>query len=692
MTTPKAPTHPHVHREHGVERPDPYAWLEDKFGEESLAYLNAERAYYEEATAHLGALRQSLYDEMAARVAPVQESVRWRQGGFDYFSRTVAGLDHPQFCRADRGGRMEVLLDENVLAGDSSYVEVGVREVSPSERLLAYSVDLDGDEVYELRFRDLATGKDLPDTVPHTYYGGAWSADSEVFFYVVHDDLYRPYQVWRHRIGTDQHDDVLVFEDRDAQYDVDVRRSRTGSYVIIRTVNRLTTEEWLVDAHQPEEPARLVQPRERGVEYTVEHLAGPDGGELLIVTNHEATEFRLVRAPVGTPGREHWLELVAEHPTERLVAADAFGEHVVLTLMSQARRILRVFHASALGAEDADLRALDIEARSAAGIVELSHNEEYGVGHVLVEEQSYTTPPRWYRVELATGDRELVHEEEVPGYDEGRYLSERHWVDARDGERIPVTLVRRTDTPLDGTAPVLLYGYGAYEYEFEPEFDLALTSILDRGMVFAHAHIRGGGAMGRRWWLDGRMQRKLNTFNDFIDVADSLADDGLVDGRRIVSRGLSAGGLLQGAVFSLRPDRWCAVVAEVPFVDVTTTMFRLDIPLTANELDEWGDPRREEDFRYLMAYSPYDNVPPGPWPHLLVTGALHDPRVMVHEPAKWVARLRTQDDGQGGRVLFRVETDEGGHSGPVGRYSRLRYEAEVCAFVLDAVGLSADRR
>lgn len=690
MNAPLAPVHPFVHREHGVDRPDPYAWLTDKHGAESVAYLNAERAYYEAETAHLQPLQQRLYDEMAARLPPADESVRWHRGGYRYFTRTLPGADYQQFCREDASGRIQVLLDENQLAGDSSYLEIGVREVSPSGRLLAYSVDLDGDEVYQLRFRDLDSGEDLADRIEHTYYGCGWSADSTWFFYVVHDDLYRPYQVRRHRIGTGQADDVLVFEDDDAQYDVEVRATRSGGQLVVRAASRVATEEWLVDAHRPEEPARLVRERQPGVEYAVEHLAGGDGDDLVIVTNDGAQEFRLMRAPLATPGPEHWVELIPEHPNERMIAADAFAGHVVVTLVSQARRILRVCPVPALGAADIELRCIDISPRSETGIVELSHNEEYDVDRMLVEEQSYSSPPKWWLVDLVSGERELVKQQEVPGYDEVAYVSERRWIDARDGERIPVTLVHHSHTPLDGTAPVLLFGYGAYEYEFEPHFDSSLVSLLDRGVVFAHARIRGGGAMGRRWWLDGRLHRKLNTFHDFIDVADALDQEGLVDGTRIVSRGLSAGGLLQGAVFSMRPDRWRAVVAEVPFVDVVTTMFRLDLPLTANELDEWGDPRREEDFAYLLQYSPYENVPPGPWPDLLVTGALHDPRVLVHEPAKWVARLRAVDDGKGGRVLFRVETGEGGHSGPVGRYSHLRYTAEVFAFVLAAMGLSPD--
>jgi oligopeptidase B len=679
-----APQHPHVHTEHGVERPDPYFWLKDKTSAESLAYLSAERAYYQQEVAPLADLTAKLREEMTGRVAAETESARWREGEFDYFTRTLPGLEYDQLCRADKAGAVRLLLDENALLGDSTYVGIGLRLVSPDGAVLAYSYDTAGDEVYRLRFRDLLTGSDLPDQVDRTYYGGAWSKDSSTFFYVVHDELYRPFQVWRHTVGTDA--DVLVYEELDPQFDLTVWSDRAGDYIVIHTANRNTSEVWLVPTDEPTTRARLVSKRRPGIEYSVGHLPGSSGGELLIVTNDGAEEFRLVRATMAEPDADHWVEVVAAQPHERIHDVEVFAGHVVLTVVREGRQLLRILPRAALALTDPLQDSVIVDAGVPGGLLTLGHNEEFDVDHILIEVESYVEPLTWHTVDLASGSRELVKRTPVPNYDASEYVLEERWVEARDGARIPVRLVRSKGTALNGTAPLLLYGYGAYESSFWPGFETWLPSLLDRGVVFVHAGIRGGGEMGRRWWVDGRLMRKLNTFTDFIDVADQLAKQGLVDGGRIVSRGLSAGGLLQGAVFSLRPDRWRAVVAEVPFVDVLTTMFDLEIPLSAGELDEWGDPRRREDFDYLRSYSPYEIVPEGVRPDLLVTGALHDPRVMVHEPAKWVAKLRSSDNGSAGRVLFRVETGEGGHVGPTGRYAQLGYEAEVVAYILDAVG------
>ena len=688
---PVAPQHPRVHRAHGLDRDDPWAWLRDKGSPESLVYLEQERAYYDEAVRPLAPLCDRLLAQMRARVAPDEESARWREGDFWYFTSSVPEREYRQLRRTpvdDPGGEGVVLLDENELAEGHDFVELGVRLVSPDGRLLAYSFDHDGDEVYDLRFRDLGTGEDLPDLVTHTYYTGAWSADATDFFYTVNDALYRPYQVWRHTLGTSSTDDVLVFEEPDEQFEVTVEATRSGEWVVVTTMSRNTSEVWLVPAAAPSTPPRVVEPRRRRVEYTVSHVpGGQTGGDLLITTNDGAVEFRLMRAPTADPGRDRWREIVAERADERLHGVDVFATHAVLSLVRDAQQVLRVVE---LGAFDDALPSgagLDVTSGVTAGLLTLGPNEEADVDAVLVEVESDVEPRSWYSVSLATGERTLVKRVEVPTYDPSRYLVDRIDVAARDGVSIPVTVVRRDDTPLDGSAPALLYGYGAYESAWWPGFEPALASLLDAGMVYVHAHIRGGGERGRRWWLDGCLSTKVHTFDDFVDVADALDADGIVDGSRIVSRGLSAGGLLQGAVFSMRPDRWRAVVAEVPFVDVVTTMFDADLPLTAGEWDEWGDPRKPEEFAWLMAYSPYDNLPEGHRPALLVTGALHDPRVSVHEPAKWVAKLRATDDGTNGLLLFRVETGEGGHTGPQGRYAALAYEAEVAAYILDAVGL-----
>ncbi len=705
---PQAPRHPDEHTEHGVVRSDPYSWMRDLDSPALLRHLLAERAWYDAATGHLTSLVDTLGAEMVARVPATDTSASWRHVGFSYYTRLTAGREYPQLLRdlhtQDPSGPSDptsqgvpthgiargsqLLLDANALADGSTHLDLGLLEVSPDGRLLAYSVDLVGDEVYRLRFRDLDTGSDLEDEVARTYYGGAWSAGSSHFFYTVHDAAYRPFQVWRHRLGTPASEDELVLEEPDRRFDLEVRATRSRGLVVVRSTSRDTSEVWVVDASTPEAPPASVGGRRSAVEYDAEHVVGADGEEcLLLVTNDGAPEFRLVRAPVprGT-GQDHtaWEPVRAEDPAERLERVDAFAGHAVLSLRTAGEHRLRV-----LALDDLAGRGSDIRPRHEAGTVSLGRSEEYHTTAVTVVDQSYVHPAVWSDVDLTDGARTERHRQAAPGHDPEDYVCERRSFPAADGTEVPVTLVRRRDTPLDGTAPALLYGYGAYEYTFEPEWDPALPSLLDRGVVFAHAHVRGGGEGGRRWWLDGRLHRKPNTFTDYLAVADGLADAKLVDGSRLASRGLSAGGLLQGAALSRRPDRWRAVVAEVPFVDVVTTMFDVDVPLTVNEWDEWGDPRRREDFDVLLSYSPYDNPPAsGSRPDLLVTGALHDPRVKVSEPAKWVAALRDSDPGWSPRCLFRCETGAGAHAGPSGRFARLGYEAEVLGWVLERLSAS----
>jgi oligopeptidase B len=694
-TAPVAPRHSFAHTEHDVSRVDDYAWLRDKHGDESVAYLRAERAYYDAAVAPLADLTAELRAEMVARIPQSSESVHWRAGGREYFTRDVPGQEYEQFCRVglDGSGTVEVLLDANELLGDGDFIELGVREVSPDGNWLAYSCDTDGDEVYELRFRDLRTGIDLPRTVAHTYYTGAWSADSTTFFYTVNDELYRPYQVWRHRIDDPDAPEALVFEDLDGKYDVEVHATRSGELIVIHTANRNTSEVWLVPADRPDQPAQVVEPRRTGVEYGVSHLPGVGGGHLLITTNDAAQEFRVMRAPLATPGRAHWVEVISERPDERIHGVHAFADHVVVDLVRDARQVLRILPVAAV-AEGVVADGVDLVPDFPGGLLWMGPNEEFDVREIITRADGALQPNTWYAVDLDTGERRVLKQIDAPGFDAGHYVAEQHSVPARDGVEIPVTIVRRSDVALNGSAPLLLYGYGAYESAWWPGFEPSLPSALDRGVVFAHAHIRGGGEGGRRWWLQGSMAHKITTFTDFIDVADGLAQRGWIDGSRIVSRGLSAGGLLQGAVYSMRPDRWAGVVAEVPFVDVVTTMFDASIPLTINEWDEWGDPRIREQFDWLLEYSPYDNVPgveqpdAPPRPRLLVTGALNDPRVSVHEPAKWVAKLRASQRPDDAPVLFRVEIGDGGHTGPQGRFAAMGYEAEVYAWILDVMGMS----
>jgi oligopeptidase B len=697
-TVPVAPGVPVVRELHGVTWTDEYAWMTDHDDPRLTAYLRAERAHYDWATRHLADLSRKLFGEVSDRLLPADESVRWRCGDLFYYTRTVAGSEYEQFLSSrDPSEPGRVVLDEAELGDPDGFVEIGVREVSPDGTLLAYSVDTTGDEVYKLHFRRMAGGRDLTadvadvrlsglsraddldEVVERSYYGGAWSADSGTFFYTVHDDVYRPYQVWRHRIGTPTATDELVFTEDDARYEVTVRTSRSGAFVLIETACRDTSETWLVAAGDPTAAPTVVLPRRKGVEYRVDH-----GGDLLyLVTNEGAEEFQLLSAPVGSP---QWSVVAAARPGERLHHCHVLAGHLVLELRRDGFPLLRVVDRTS-GAEH------EVQADIPAGRLELfpGSGEEaeipYDAGSVIVRVDSLVEPPRWYEVDLNTGERTLRKAARVPGYDPAAYRTERRRAPAADGTMVPVTLAWRSDTALDGTAPALLWGYGSYESSDDPAFDEALPSLLDRGVVYALTHPRGGGELGRRWWLDGRLAAKSNTFTDHIAVADWLAETSVVDGSRIATRGLSAGGLLQGAVLARRPDRWRVVVAEVPFVDVVNTMLNPDIPLTVMEWDEWGDPREPEAFRFLRAYSPYENLPVGRRPALLVTGAVHDPRVMVHEPAKWVARLRSTAGADDGPLLLRVEMGVGAHTGPSGRYAHFRYEAEIYAFVLDHLGL-----
>ncbi len=670
-------------------RSDDFGWLAGD-GPDVMRVLADERAYYEERVHELRPLRDELAAQMRGLVPEADISVSFMRRDYTYLTQFRAGADLPSLARRPLGGGpVEVLVDLDAVAAQegSSYAEFGLTEPGPDDRLLAWSVDLTGAELCSLRFRDLSTGQDLPDRVEQTYYSGAWNADGTRFLYVVTDRAMRPWQVREHVLGTPADADRIVLQEDDERFEVTVRATRSGQWIVIESRSRDTSECWMLPAQDTTAAPRSIAGRRQGIEYSVDHAPWGPVDEMLMVTNDQAPEFRVLAAATDTLAP--WREVVAHDPATRIIAADAFAEHVVLTLRRDGLPLLRV-------ARRDWSDSYDIPPADEASTICLIEVDVFDPRAVTIRTESRTTPPTWWDVDLESGERSEVHRTQAPGLDPSRYVASRVWATARDGVQLPVTICRHRDVALDGTAPCLLYGYGAYEYVFEPEFDPALPALLDRGVVFAHAHVRGGGEMGRIWWEQGRLLQKRTTFDDFIDVADVLADD-LVDGNRIASRGLSAGGLLQGAVYSQRPDRWRAVIAEVPFVDVVTAMSDPSIPLTVNEWDEWGDPRDPEYLTYMAGYSPYDNPPAvAGRPPLLVTGAVHDPRVLVREPAKWVSRLRATDPDRGagadsadptspGTVLFRVETAEGSHGGPAGRYGHLDYEAEVAAWVLAAL-------
>jgi oligopeptidase B len=661
---------------------------------ELMAHLAAEREWYDVSTAHLDSLSSRLRSEMEARVPERQRSGTWTRPRFSYYTETAKNRDYQAIWRESRHdpatstaksavvAEAALVLDVNTLDAGTGYLDLGLSIVSPDEDLLAYAIDTAGDERFTLRFRDLCTGQDLPDVIENVGYSGAWAGcrpgESPTFLYTVPDDAWRSERIRAHRLGADVAEDCDVVVERDRRFEVTVRLSRSQQAILVHGESRETSEVWYVDPADPELVPRSLGGRRDGVIYSAEHVR--DGG-FLLVTNEDAVEFRLMSC--AGPG-EPWVEVRPEEPTERLDRVDAFAGYVVASYRHAGDNTLRV-----LDADDLAGPGRVVTTRFPGGELWLGRNTWYDAETVAVTDESLTEPVVHATVSLADADVTDDHRDEAPGHDPAAYVTEVRTFPSADGTPVPATIVRHRDTPLDGTAPALLFGYGAYEYAWEREWEEPLPSFLDRGVVFVRTHIRGGGEGGRRWWLDGRLHTKQHTFDDHIAVADGLAAAGLVDPTRIVSRGLSAGGLLQGAVFTQRPERWRAVVAEVPFVDVVTSMSDDTLPLTVNEREEWGDPRDRADFDAMLAYSPYDNpAPVGVRPDLLVTGAVHDTRVLVREPAKWVAMLRATDPDWAPRCLFRAETGTGSHVGPSGRLDHLRYEADVAAWILDRLGVA----
>jgi oligopeptidase B len=673
---PVARQRPHILEAHGDRRIDPYYWLRDRQDPEVTAYLEAENAHTAGVMSGLRELEEKLYLEVVGRVQETDYSAPVFHRGWWSYTRTVEGLDYEIYCR--RHGQMEapeqIILDGNELAKGHDYFELGYVERSPSENIVAYAVDLNGSELHELRFRDLTTGRDLDDVISGVYYGAAWSADSGTFFYVRPDTSMRPYQVWRHRLGTAVEGDVLVIQEDDERFELNVESSKSEAYVIITSASQVTSECRFVHSDQPESEAVIVEPRRTGVEYTIEH----QGDRFLVLTNDGATNFRLMAAPASSPGRDSWIEVVPERPGVRLNFIDVHRRHAVLGQRSDGLQRLEVLN-SATGALHVVVQP-DTAYTAFPG-----SSPDYESNVMRFFYTSLNAPWSAVDYDMDTRDRTVVKEQPVRGgYRRDDYETERVWATSHDGVRVPISLVYRRDMKR-AKAPLLLYGYGAYEASSDPMFDSNRISLLDRGFVYAIAHVRGGGEMGRDWYESGRLLKKRNTFEDFIACAQQLVADGYTSPDRIAIRGRSAGGLLIGAVLNMRPDLFACAVAQVPFVDALTTMLDDKLPLTVNEYDEWGDPRQADYYSYIKSYSPYDNVHEAEYPSLLVMGGLNDPRVSYWEPAKWVAKLRTMDRSPR-PVLLKTEMGSG-HMGPSGRYESWREEAFVMAFVISQLAL-----
>ena len=712
---PAAPRRPHVISAHGDNREDPWFWLRQREDPAVLAYLEAENAYTEETTAPLADLRSGLFEEMKARIKETDMSVPTRRGPWWYYSRTEEGKDYGIHCRrparglqelppaGEPGEDEEILLDENVLAEGSDYFAVGSAAVSHDHRWLAYSTDLRGDEKYELQFRPLEAGvAAAPESVPGTGYGLAWSAAADHVFYVRMDEAQRPFQLWRHQVGSDPAGDVLVFEEADRRFSLGTGSTRDTAWVLVGLHSTNTTEWLALPSDDPLAEPRVVLPRREGVEYAVDHLtpSAGGGGWFLVLTNDEAQDFRVLAAPdgeaLGAPaGSAAWREVIPHRPGTRIEDVDAFGRALVLSERAEAQTQVHVLPLPAGEdpfADDLLQGGWIVPSMESPASTWLGANPEPDAPALRTGRMSLVTPSSVLQITLDDREETLLKQEPVLGdFDPSRYTTYREWAVAPDGTRVPLSVVHRKDLQLP--APMVLYGYGAYEMSIDPSFSPHRLSLYDRGVAFAIAHVRGGGEMGRAWYEDGRMEHKENTFSDFIACGRHLLDAGIALRGRLVGRGASAGGLLIGAVANQAPDLFRALVAEVPFVDCVTTMLDDELPLTVGEWEEWGNPLADESaYRRMLTYSPYDNVkgqnPDGSvrtYPDLFVTAGLNDPRVAYWEPAKWVAKLRSESPTT--RVLLKTELGAG-HGGPSGRYEAWKEEALVYAFLLDVLGLT----
>jgi oligopeptidase B len=675
---PAAPRRPTTRRLHGEEVPDDFAWMRDVDDPALIEYLSAENDYTTAQTAHLADLRETLFTELSTALPEDDESAPWRQGSWVYVSRRHAGQQYTVHCRRPgNGGDEQVVLDENVLAEGHEYLALGVLEVSPDGRLLAYSVDHEGDEVFTLRVKDLETGQLLPDQLTGTYYTLAWSSDGGSFLYTTLDEAYRPDTVHHHVLGQGQDQDRVVWREEDRRFELTVEASRSGAVALISANSRDTAEvRWLPTDDLDADPVP-VQPRRVGVDYVVEHA----GDRLLVLTDDAGPDFRLVELPWPAAASAAPRELLAHVPGVRIDDVAAFRHHVVVTERAEGSVRLRI-----LDREGSTLRL--VEPGGAGETVRLGRNEEYDAAALRVVREGWVQPRVDLDHDLASGLEGVVHRQQVLGTPPESYRCDVVQAPAQDGTAVPLSIIRGADRAAgEGEpGPCLIYGYGSYEASLDPEFWPELRPLLDRGFVVAIAHIRGGGELGREWWLQGRLLSKTNTFSDFVDCARHLVAEGVTAPSLLVARGISAGGLLMGAVIHLAPELFAGVVAEVPFVDVVNTMLDETLPLTVTEWDEWGDPREPEHYAYLASYSPYENLPGPGRPALLVTASRHDPRVSVHEPAKWVAKMRAQADGPEAPLLLRTALGAAAHTGPAGRYDGWRHEAFLHAFVLDAVG------
>lgn len=663
---------------HGETRLDPYFWMNQRKDPEVIDHLNKENAYREQIMSGTTALQETLFDEIKGRIKEDDRSVPYRLDGYYYYSRYETGQEHPMYCRKE--GNMEaeeeVMLDVNELAKEHSYYDVGGLKVRPDKKMIAFSEDTLSRRIYTIRFKDLETGEIMEERIPNTSGNFVWANDNQTGFYSVKDESLRSYKIFRHRLGTDASEDVEVYHEADETFSTFVYRSKSKKYIIIGSGSTLSDEYRILPADQPLQEFQIFQERERGLEYQIAHFED----KWFVRTNLEgATNFRLMSCQEGSTEKEHWTETIPHRHDVYLESFELFRDHLVLDERSNGLTRIRIIP------WEGEEHYLDFgEEAYSAGI---GNNPEFDSQTLRYGYSSLTTPSSVLDYDMVDREKTLLKEYEiVGGYDKSEYQTQRIFAEAEDGAKVPISLVYKKELfKKDGSNPLLVYGYGSYGITVDARFSSVRLSLLDRGYIYAIAHIRGGQYLGRNWYEDGKLMNKRNTFTDFISCTKHLQEEGFSRPKNTFAYGGSAGGLLMGAVVNMAPELYRGVIAAVPFVDVLTTMLDETIPLTTGEYDEWGNPNDSAAYAYMSTYSPYDNVREQHYPAMLVTTGLHDSQVQYWEPAKWVARLREMKRDNNPLLLYcNMET---GHSGASGRFESLRETAMEYAFLLDLAGI-----
>ncbi len=662
---------------HGHVRVDDYRWMRERGSPEVTEYLEAENAYTDATMRHTEDLQEALFEEMVARIKETDFEVPYRKGDYFYYSRTEEGKQYPIYCR--KTGSLEadeeIILDQNVLAEGYDFLEIGNIEMSPDHRLMAYSIDVTGAEEFTLYVKDLETGELLPDVLEGIDYDLAWANDNRTLFYTTFDDAKRTDRLWRHALGTDVSQDVLIHHEPNESLWVSIDKTLSEAYLVLTLSSMTSSEQHVLGADDPSGRFRLVQPREDEVEYYLSHR----GDQFFIRTNRDAKNYKVVTAPVSSPGKKNWKTVIPHREDVKVERFYVFTDYLVVFERDRGLRKIRVRNLH----EPSDYY---IELPEPVYAVWQGDNREFDTTVFRFEYTSYVTPQSVFDYDMDTRERELLKQDEIlGGYDPSLYASQRFFATTEDGTEVPVSIVYRSHSRDQRPSPLFLTGYGAYGSSMDAWFSSRRLSLLDRGFVYAMAHVRGGGEMGEAWYDDGKLLNKMNTFTDFIACAEHLIAEGYTTKEQLCISGGSAGGLLIGAVLNMRPDLWGVVLASVPFVDAINTMLDDSIPLTVGEYDEWGNPNEKEYYDYMLTYSPYDNIAAQDYPDILITASLNDQRVQYWEAAKWAAKLRaTKTDDN---VLLLKINMGAGHGGSSGRYDWMREVAFEYAFVLDRLGI-----